>query len=257
MRLEGRRIIVTDAGRGMGTAIARGLAERGARIVVASSHKRNADNVADDIRNVGGDAIALSVDVSDRGSVQAMVATAVHAYGGVDVIFNNASDAKACPFLDIREDDWRRAMDVNALGALMGMQEAARHMIAQGHRGKLINIASIADRRSESLAHYSAGKFAVIALTQAGARAFARHGITANAICPGGVAGMRKEIGEDFGDHGLVHLGAPFKNYTAAIPLERASLVTDLVSASAFLASPDSDYMTGQTLIIDGDLVEA
>ena len=256
--VESRSIVVTGAGRGIGEAMARGLAAEGARLVIADLDVGNAENVAAGIRESGGEAVAVAVDVTQRESLRAMIAATVEAYGRLDVIFNNAGIAQTKPFLSITEADWDRVMAVNARAVLIAMQEAAKQMIAQGGGGKIVNTASIAGKQGyEPLAHYSASKFAVLALTQAGARAFAQHGINVNAICPGVVAtDMWKLIDKGFQEEGLTKReNEAFETFSSTILMGRPSRPGDMVGVARFLASPASDYMTGQSLMIDGGMV--
>jgi meso-butanediol dehydrogenase/(S,S)-butanediol dehydrogenase/diacetyl reductase len=256
--IEGRAIIVTGAGRGIGAAMAQGLATDGALLVIADRDEANAHSVAEAITAAGGRAIAQKVDVTQRASVQEMIAATVAAYGKLDVIFNNAGIAQTRPFLNITEEDWDQVMDVNAKGVLIAMQEAAKQMIDQGDGGKIINTASIAGKQGyDPLAHYCASKFAVVALTQAGARAFGKHGINVNAICPGVVATeMWKVIDKGFVDEGLTRkANEAFDSFASGILMGRPSRPEDMVGVARFLASPASDYMTGQSLMIDGGMV--
>src|SRR3954454_10464889 len=144
--VEGKSIIVTGAGRGIGAEMARGLAADGAKLTIADLSEDSARSVAEEIKGAGGVAIAVTVDVRDRESVRAMIDETVRAHGRLDVIFNNAGIAQTKPFLDITEEDWRLVTDVNALGVLICMQEAIKRMIAQGG-GKVINTASIAGKQ--------------------------------------------------------------------------------------------------------------
>ncbi|HSK42166.1 MAG TPA: SDR family oxidoreductase, partial [Arenibaculum sp.] len=213
---------------------------------------------ADAIVADGGTAIAVAADVRDRASVRGMIGETVATHGRLDVIFNNAGVAQTRPFLDITEEDWRFVNDVNALGVLIGMQEAIRVFRAQGGGGKIINTASIAGKQGyEPLAHYSASKFAVVALTQAAARGFGAEKITANAICPGVVATeMWKIIDRGFLDSGLTGTeDEAFSTFAAGAVLGRPSTPDDLVGVARFLASADSDFMTGQSLLVDGGMV--
>ena len=183
--------------------------------------------------------------------------------GRIDAFFNNAGIAQTRPFLSITEEDWRRVMDVNGLGVLIGMQEAVKQFQSQGKDatgfgGRIVNTASIAGKQGyEPLAHYCASKFGVVALTQAAARAFGKDGISANAICPGVVAtDMWKVIDKGFKDEGLTARdGEAFDGFAAGILLGRASVSEDLAGVAVFLASPASDYMTGQSLVVDGGMV--
>jgi meso-butanediol dehydrogenase / (S,S)-butanediol dehydrogenase / diacetyl reductase len=256
--IENKSIIVTGAGRGIGAEIARGLAADGARLTVADLSEETAGAVAAEIRQAGGTAIGVAADVRQRESVRAMIDQAVQAHGRLDVIFNNAGVAQTKPFLDITEDDWRFVTDVNALGVLICMQEAIRRMQAQGDGGKIVNTASIAGKQGyEPLAHYSASKFAVVALTQAAARAFGKDHINVNAICPGVVAtDMWKVIDGGFREHGLTSReNEAFDTFAGIAVLGRPSTPQDLVGVARFLASSDSDFMTGQSLLVDGGMV--
>lgn len=256
--LNERSIIVTGAGRGIGEALAQGLAAEGAWVTVADIDGASAENVAAEIRAEGGVAIPATVDVTRRDSVEQMITDAVEEHGKLDVIFNNAGIAQTKSFLSITESDWNEIMDVNALGVLICMQEAIKQMLDQGDGGKIINTASIAGKQGyEPLAHYCASKFAVVALTQAAARAFGGDQITVNAICPGVVnTEMWRIIDRGFMDEGLTEReNEAFESFSEGILLGRPSVAQDLVGVACFLASSDSDYMTGQTLIVDGGMI--
>ena len=253
--LSGKSIIVTGAGRGIGAEIARDLARNGASVCVADLNAEAAARVA---TGIGGDAIAHEVDVADRASTKRLIAATVAAFGRLDVMFNNAGISQTCPFMDVTEDDWHRIMDVNALGVLIGTQEAARQMKAQGSGGKIINTASIAAKQGYPLfAHYCASKFAVAALTQAAARALAGDRITVNAFAPGVV---RTELWEQL-DREFMELGltkAPdqaINEFSQSILAGRYSTPADITGVTTFLASAGSDYVTGQTYMVDGGMV--
>jgi meso-butanediol dehydrogenase/(S,S)-butanediol dehydrogenase/diacetyl reductase len=257
-RLQDQGIIVTGGGRGIGAEMAKALAREGAGVAIADIKEDIARATAKEIEAAGGRAIAIVVDVRDRSSNVAMIEATVKAFGRLDTMFNNAGIAQVRPFLDITEDDWRNVMDVNGLGVLIGMQEAARQMIAQGTGGSIVNTASIAGKQGyEPLAHYSASKFGVVALTQAGARAFAKQGIRCNAICPGVVAtDMWKLIDKGFKDVGLTERdNQAFETFAATALLGRGSRADDMAGTAVFLASQDSAFMTGQTLLVDGGIV--
>ena len=248
-------IIVTGAGRGIGAEIARDLVENGARVCVADLNFAAAKKVA---KTLGKSAIAIKVDVANRGSTRKMIAATVKAFGRLDVIFNNAGISQACQFMDVTEKNWQHIMDVNGLGVLIGTQEAARQMKQQGKGGKIINTASIAAKQGYPLfAHYCASKFAVAALTQAAARAFAADKITVNAFAPGVV---RTELWEQL-DREFMAIGVTQKRdqaineFSQAILTGRYSKPEDITGVTTFLASTASDYMTGQTVMIDGGMV--
>ncbi len=256
--LQDKSIVITGAAGGIGAAIARALAADGARITVADLSQAAADTVAGSITDAGGQAIGVAVDVRSRDQVRAMLDTAAARFGRVDVVFNNAGIAQTRPFLDITEDDWHRVTDVNALGVLIGMQEAVKTFRRQGGGGKIVNTASIAGKQGyEPLAHYCASKFAVVAMTQAAARAFGKEAITANCFCPGVVATpMWEVIDQGFRDSKLTtRENEAFDSFAAGAVLGRASQPADLVGVARFLASSDSDFMTGQSLLVDGGMV--
>lgn len=257
-RLEGQGIIVTGGGRGIGAEMAKALAREGAGVAIADIQEDIARSTAAEIERAGGRAIPVVVDVRNRKSNVAMVEAAVRAFGSLDAMFNNAGIAQVRPFLEITEDDWHAVMEVNGLGVLIGMQEAARQMIRQGKGGSIVNTASIAGKQGyEPLGHYCASKFGVVALTQTGARAFAKDGIRCNAICPGVVdTEMWKVIDRGFKEHGLTaRESEAFESFSQIAVLGRPSRPDDLAGCAVFLASQDSAFMTGQTLIVDGGMV--
>ncbi|MGO7836775.1 glucose 1-dehydrogenase [Rhizobium johnstonii] len=251
-------VIVTGSGRGIGAGIAADLAAKGASVVIADINKDAAVAVAARIKDAGGDAFASSVDVSDRASVKALIAETVRHYGRLDVMFNNAGISQTCPFLDVTEVDFNRIMKINGLGVLIGTQEAAKQMIAQGGGGKIINTASIAGKQGYPLfAHYCASKFAVVAITQAAARALAEHRITVNCFGPGVVATeLWEQLDREFMEHGLTSKPEQAINeFSQAILLGRVSVPKDITGVTTFLASEASDYITGQTVMVDGGMV--
>lgn len=256
--LKGRVVIVTGSGRGIGAGIAGDLASKGAKVVIADLVADAAKAVASAIRSEGGDALALSVDVSDRASVKDMIAATVQHFGRLDVMFNNAGISQTCPFLDVTEDDFNRIMKVNGLGVLIGTQEAAKAMIAQGTGGKIINTASIAGKQGYPLfAHYCASKFAVVAITQAAARALGEHKITVNCFGPGVVATeLWQQLDREFMEHGLTSKpDQAINEFSQSILLGRVSVPEDIAGVTTFLASAGSDYITGQTVMVDGGMV--
>lgn len=257
-RLTGRSIIVTGAGRGIGAGIARGLAAEGAAITVVDRDEKSAHAVASAIESSGGQAQAAVADVTDRTSVRAAVDAAVARFGRLDVMFNNAGLNIPQPFLEITEDAWHTVLDVNALGVLIGTQEAARQLIAQGGPGKIVNTASIAAREGyASFAPYSASKFAVVALTQAAARALAGNAITVNGFSPGVVdTPLWEQLDKDLVAIGDADKpGDAFAAFASSALIGRAATPADIVPTAVFLAAPDSDYITGQIMAIDGGMV--
>jgi meso-butanediol dehydrogenase/(S,S)-butanediol dehydrogenase/diacetyl reductase len=254
-RMAGRTVIITGGASGIGKGIAKGLAAEGANIVIADLNLESAEAAAKEIANAGGNAIAAQVDVTKRASVVAGIELAVKTFGKLDCYFNNAGFNKPMKFLDVTEENFNAIMSVNSLAVFVGTQEAAKQFIRQGTGGKVVNTASIAGRTGfSSFAPYSASKAAVISITQAAARALAEHKITVNAFSPGVVATPLwakldkdlEEIGE--GDSG-------FDSMASGILVGRAAEPEDIVPTALFLASSDSDYVTGQTMAIDGGMI--
>jgi len=183
-----------------------------------------------------------------------MVDAAVARFGGIDILVNNAGVIKIVPFLDTTEADWNFMFDVNCKGILWCSQAAARQMIAQERGGKIINLASQAGRRGEALVlAYCASKACVISMTQSMALALAPHKINVNGIAPGIVdTPLWVEIDKQLAGILGWEVGEPKRKFTEPIPLGRIEQPEDVTGAAIFLASSDSDYMTQQTINVDG-----
>lgn len=251
--------IVTGAASGIGRAMAAGLALEGFSVLIADLNEELGQRVSEEIATeTGGQTAFLKTDVTSRADVQAAVALCRERFGSIKVMVNNAGFNKPEPFLEATEDIWRKILDVNALGVLIGTQEAAKAMIADGAKGKIINMASIAGRTGYAdFAPYSASKAAVVSLTQAGARALAEHGITVNAIGPGVVATpLWDQLDTDLMAMGASSApGEAIASMASHILLGRVANPSDIVGIARFLSSEASDYMTGQTLMIDGGMI--
>ena len=254
-RLAGKTIIVTGGASGIGAGIGHGLAAEGANVVLADLNLTGAQEIADAIVAKGGSASAVEVDVTDRAAVARGIARAVETYGRLDVYFNNAGINVPMKFLEITEANFELLMKVNALSVLIGTQEAAKQFIAQGDGGKVVNTASIAGRQGfASFAPYSASKAAVISLTQAAARALASQQITVNAFAPGVVATpLWTELDAELEKMGEGDSG--FDSMAASILLGRPAQPEDIAPTAIFLASSDSDYITGQVIPIEGGMI--
>jgi meso-butanediol dehydrogenase/(S,S)-butanediol dehydrogenase/diacetyl reductase len=260
-RLTGRSCIVTGGARGIGRAIGEALLDEGSSVCFADLDDERAYEVvkANEDRAAQNDAkvIAAKVDVCDRQQVRDMISKTVDAFGKLDVKFNNAGINKPMNFLDVTEDSWRQIMDINGLGVLIGMQEAAEQMIEQGIGGKIINTASIASRQGfDNVAPYCASKFAVVSLTQSGARARAKHNITVTGFAPGVVATeMWEQVDQDLMEIGASDRpGQAMEEFASEILKGRVATTKDITGTTNFLASSDSDYMTGQIVMIDGGM---
>jgi meso-butanediol dehydrogenase/(S,S)-butanediol dehydrogenase/diacetyl reductase len=253
--MAGRTVIVTGGASGIGLGISAGLAGEGANLVIADLNLEDAQKAADVITQSGGKAIAAHVDVTQRASVVAGIERAVEEFGKLDCYFNNAGFNKPMKFLDVTEENFNLIMSVNALAVFVGTQEAAKQYIRQGTGGKVVNTASIAGRTGfSSFAPYSASKAAVISITQAAARALAEHNITVNAFSPGVVqTPLWTKLDKDLEDIGEGDSG--FDSMAAGILVGRAAQPEDIVPTALFLASSDSDYVTGQTMAIDGGMI--
>lgn len=257
-RLEGKTCIVTGAAMGIGRAVAVRLAEEGANVVLGDIEKSLAAQASADIERSGGSAVSHWVDVSERASVSELIAYAADRFGSLDVMFNNAGVAQAVPILDTTQAQWERLMRINGLGVLIGIQEAARQFLRQGTGGKIVNTASVAGKQGFALVGaYSASKFAVVGLTQAAARELAANQITVNGFCPGIVATeLWRNLDEQIMQTGRTsRAGEAMAEFSQDILLGRVSTPEDCAGIAAYLASSDSDYMTGQCIQVDGGMI--
>jgi meso-butanediol dehydrogenase/(S,S)-butanediol dehydrogenase/diacetyl reductase len=250
---------VTGAAGGIGAATARRLVSDGAQVLLADMNADAVKSVADELGQAW-----IQTDVTRAADIQRMVDTAYQRWGRVDVLFNNAGVAWARPMLDLTEDDWDRLMAVNLRAVFFVLQAVARRMHTQPPmpgselRGKLIQTASIAGFRGGQnyMLHYNASKAGVISVTRTAANVLAPDRITSNCICPGAVdTPMWTRIDADFAEIEGLALGEAWRRRTSLIPLGRPEQAADVAGVVAFLASRDSDYMTGQAIIVDGGLV--
>ena len=260
-RVAGRSCIVTGAAQGIGRAIGEALLSEGANVCFADINAQKVAGVAEANAEravqTGGKVFSAAVDVTDRAQVREMIARTVERFGRLDVKFNNAGVNKPMNFLDVTEENWNFIMGINGLGCLIGMQEAARQMIAQGGGGKIVNTASIASRQGfDNVAPYCASKWAVVSLTQSGARDLAKHDITVTGFAPGVVATeMWEQVDRDLMEIGAAERpGQAMEEFSSEILKGRVARPEDITGTTTFLASRDSDYMTGQIVMIDGGM---
>ena len=257
-RVQDRVVVVTGGAGGIGAAACHAIAAEGAKVVVADLDAAAARAVADAILENGGTATSVGVDVTDRSQVQAMIRQAVDTYGALNVIFNNAGMNRPRDFMDVDEENFESIVRVNTWGVIVCTQEAARQMIAQGSGGKIINTGSIASRQGFwDFVPYCVAKFGTLAITQATARGLIEHGITVNAFAPGVVdtpmwVGLNEDIREI---HAQPAEADPMREFATGTLMGRPAAPAELAPFLVYLASPESDYMTGQMYMVDGGQV--
>jgi meso-butanediol dehydrogenase/(S,S)-butanediol dehydrogenase/diacetyl reductase len=254
MPLANRTAIVTGAGRGIGRAIALRLARDGANVVVNDISAEASRAVCAEVQELGRHSLAIVADVSNGHEVQAMVRDTIAEFGSLEMMIANAGICRAARMQDLTEVEWDATLATNAKGVFLCDQAAAAQMIEQGQGGRIINCSSIAGRQGyPHIVHYCASKFAVIGITQSLALELAPYGITVNAYCPGIVETPLWETLD------AAYAGIPGAKTMAeqirGIPLGRAQTPDDVAALVSFLASEDSDYITGQSLISDGGIV--
>ncbi len=250
-RLAGKTALITGAARGIGLAFAKAYVAEGARVAIADIDFRRAEEAAAEI---GSAAIAVEMDITDQSSIDAGVASATRTFGHIDILINNAAIFTAAPFVEVTREDYARVFDINVSGTLFTMQAVAKHMIAKGIKGRIINMASQAGRRGESLVSvYCASKAAVISLTQSAGLNLIEHGINVNAIAPGVVDGEHWDgVDAFFAKYEGKAPGQKKKEVGEAVPFGRMGTADDLTGMAVFLASDDATYIVAQTYNVDG-----
>jgi len=256
MKLQGKVAIVTGSGRGIGRGIALRLAQDGADVVINDINQADVDGVVKEVQALGRKSLGVIADVSKGKEVTAMVDRVVAEFGGLDIMVANAGIAQVKQAIQLTEDDWDNVFAVNAKGVFLCDQAAAKHMMTR-KKGKIINCSSIAGHAGFALlSHYSATKFAVRGFTQALAKELGPFGIQVNAYCPGIVGtAMWDVIDEEMGKYLNLPKGETLKKYSELITLGRVETPDDVAAFVSYLASADADYMTGQSIMIDGGII--
>lgn len=254
---NGKVALITGGAQGIGEAIARRLHGDGFKVAIADLNLERAAKVADALGGKAAGALALRIDVADRDSVFAAVDQATATLGGFDVIVNNAGIAPPSPIDEITPESIARLFSINFNGVVWGVQAASRAFRTLGHGGKIISAASQAGHiGNPGIALYSATKFAVRGFTQTAARDLAQYGITVNTYAPGIV---RTPLMEELAKKTADAAGKPeawgWEQYTKGIALGRISDPDDVARVVSFLAGPGSDYITGQSIVVDGGMV--
>jgi len=257
MSVKNKCILITGAGQGIGRGIALRLAKDGANLALVDIKAEKLEGVRKEVEALGAKATTSIADVSKRDEVYAAIDHAEAALGGFDVMINNAGIAQVKPLSEVEQKDLDRIFPVDVYSVIWGIQAAAKKFQARKQKGKIINASSIAGHDGFAmLGVYSATKFAVRALTQAAAKEYASSGITVNAYCPGIVGtDMWVEIDQRFSEITGAPKGETYKKYVDGIALGRAQTPEDVAALVAFLASADSDYITGQSILTDGGIV--
>jgi len=250
-RLAGKCALITGAARGIGLAFAGAYLREGARVAIADIDIARARAAAADL---GPAAIAVEMDVTDQASIDGAVAEVVDTLGQIDILINNAAIFSAAPIVEIDRADFARVFDINVAGTLFTLQAVARHMVARGLKGRIINMASQAGRRGEPLvAVYCATKAAVISLTQSAGLDLIQHGINVNAIAPGVVDGEHWDgVDAFFAKYEGKAPGQKKAEVGAAVPYGRMGTAADLTGMAVFLASDEAAYIVAQTYNVDG-----
>ncbi len=247
--LEGKVAIVTGGSRGLGKAMALGLADAGADIVIASRTQADLDKVAEEIKAKGRKALAIAMDATNFDSIKAMAAKVMEEFGKIDILINNAGFGTTVPFLKIAEEDWDSLLNINLKGYFMVTQAVGAYMF-KAKAGRVINISSaMGESPMPYMAHYAASKGAINAMTKSLAQEWARRGITVNAIAPSYfLTDMNKNAHDDEMTNKLI---------MSKTPMGRWGDANELVGLTVYLSSDNASYLTGAIIPVDGGWASA
>jgi NAD(P)-dependent dehydrogenase (short-subunit alcohol dehydrogenase family) len=242
--LTSKNAVVIGGTSGIGLALAKGLAQAGANVVPSGRRTELVKSAADEVKKIGSKSLALACDVTDRASLEGLLATTRAEFGGVDILVNCAGRTKRTPTLDVPEDEWNGILETNLNGTLRACQVFGRHMIERKY-GRIINIASLSSFVGlYEVAAYAASKSGVAALTKSLAIEWARHGVCVNAIAPGV---LRTDL-----NAALLDGTARGQEFLLRTPMRRFGKKEELVGAAVFLASDAASFVTGHLLVVDG-----
>lgn len=251
--LSGKAAIVTGGAMGIGFGIVKRYVEAGADVLAVDLDGELAFRKVAELEGPGK-AVSLGIDITDRFAGQRMVDECVASFGSVDILVNNAGIYPMVPLLEISPETWQRVIDVNLTGLAFVSQAVGSRMVEQGTGGKIINIASI-DALHPSmvgLAAYDASKGGVLMFTKAFALEMAPHGVTVNAIAPGGISTEGTAAPLQGSDMTEEQMAAMLEQFTALIPIGRMGEPDDIAKVATFLASSAADYVTGELIVVDG-----
>ena len=254
LKLENKEAIITGSGGGIGRAIALRYAREGAKCVVVDIQGEQAEFTANEIRKHGGSAFHIQMDVRIQVDIEHVISSTLEEFSQVDILFNNAAIFEMAPLLESTRKSYDRIFEVNVKGMFFMMQAVASKMVEHKINGKIINLSSQAGRRGESLvSHYCASKAAVLSYTQSAALALSSYKINVNGIAPGVVdTPMWETVDSLFAHYENRKIGEKKRLVGEEVPLGRMALPEDIEGAAVFLASEDANYITAQTLNVDG-----
>lgn len=245
MRLSGKVALVTGGSHGIGQAVVVRYAREGAKVALCGRGKAALEETVALIREQGGEALAFETDVSDKAQVDRLIDGIVEKWGRLDIVVNNAGICEVSPFLDITEDQWDRHMNINLKGAFLVSQRAAREMVRLGSGGSIIQMSSVNGIQAEGdQVHYNTTKGGMINLSMSMALELAEHGIRVNALCPGFIETRLTKP--------LIDNPPAIADYLRTVPMKRVGQPEEIASAALFLASDDSSYVTGTSMVVDG-----